>query len=76
LVKGSNSTAVGTAPLFKVLKPYVMLLLSGSGGDGEEHWGDPGVDERIILRWIFKKKDVGVWTGFSWLRIQTGGGHL
>jgi hypothetical protein len=19
------------------------------------HWGDPGVDERIILRWIFKK---------------------
>ena len=38
--------------------------------------GDPGVDGTIILRWIFKKWDVGVWTGSSWLRIGTGGGHL
>jgi hypothetical protein len=22
---------------------------------------------RIILRWIFRKWDVGVWTGLSWL---------
>jgi hypothetical protein len=41
-----------------------------------EHWGDPGIDARIILRWIFSKWDVGVWTRLSWLRIQTGGGHL
>jgi hypothetical protein len=34
------------------------------------------LDGRIILRWIFKKRDVGVWTGSSWLRIGTGGGHL
>jgi len=40
------------------------------------HWGDPGADGRIILRWIFRKWDVGVWTGSSWLRIGTGGGHL
>ena len=41
-----------------------------------DHWGDPGADGRIILRWIFRKWDVGVWTGSSWLRIGTGGGHL
>jgi hypothetical protein len=30
-----------------------------------DHWGDPGVDGRIILGWIFRKWDVGVWTGWS-----------
>jgi hypothetical protein len=40
------------------------------------HWGGPGVDERIILGWIFRKWDVGVWTGLGWLRIETGGGQL
>jgi hypothetical protein len=24
-----------------------------------DHWGDQGVDGRIILRWIFRKWDVG-----------------
>jgi hypothetical protein len=38
-----------------------------------EHWGDPGIDVRIILRGIFRKWDVGVWTGLGWLRIETGG---
>ena len=37
---------------------------------------DSGVDGRIILRWISRKWDVGVWTGSSWLRIGPGGGHL
>jgi len=37
---------------------------------------DPGVDGRIIFRCIFRKRDVGVWTGSSWLRIWTGGGRL
>jgi len=30
-----------------------------------DHWGDPDVDGRIILGWIFGKWDVGVWIGWS-----------
>jgi hypothetical protein len=41
-----------------------------------DHWGDPGVGGRIILRWIFRKWDVGLWTGSSWLRIETGGKRM
>jgi hypothetical protein len=40
------------------------------------HLGDPGVDERIISRWIFRKWGVEVLTGSSWLRIGKDGGHL
>jgi len=39
------------------------------------HWGDPDVDGRIILRWIFRRRE-GVETGWSWLWIGTGGGKL
>jgi hypothetical protein len=41
-----------------------------------DHRGDPGVDVMIILGWIFRKWEVGVSTGLSWLRIGTGDGHL
>jgi len=41
-----------------------------------DHWGNPCVDGRIILRWIISKWHVGIWTGLGWLRIGTGGGHL
>jgi hypothetical protein len=34
-----------------------------------DHLGDPGVDGTIILRWIFRKWGVGLWTGLSWLGI-------
>ena len=38
---------------------------------------DPGVDGRIILRWIFRNWDRGrAWTGLLWLRRGTGGGLL
>jgi hypothetical protein len=38
--------------------------------------GEPDVDGKMIFRWIFRKWDVGVWTGSSWLRIGKGAGHL
>jgi len=41
-----------------------------------DHLEDTGVDGRIILRRIFRKWDVGAWTGSSWLRTGTVGGHL
>jgi len=37
-----------------------------------DYMEDPNVDGRIILRWIFRKWDVGAWTGLIWLRIGTG----
>jgi hypothetical protein len=41
-----------------------------------DNWGDTDVDGRIILRWIFRRSEGVVGTGWSWLRIGTGGGHL
>jgi hypothetical protein len=40
------------------------------------HLEDPYVDGRIILRWIFRKWDVGAWNGTIWLSMGTGGRHL
>ena len=41
-----------------------------------DHLGDPDVDGEIILRWIFRKWEGVVGTGWSWLRIEIGGGRL
>jgi hypothetical protein len=43
--------------------------------EGKGHCGDPDVDESIISRWIFRKLEGVVGTGWSWLRIGTGGGY-
>ena len=40
------------------------------------HWGDIGVDGWIILGWISRRWDLGIWTGLGWPRIGTGGGRL
>ena len=47
------------------------------GGNRRErgHWGDPEADGRPIFRWFFRKWE-GVETGWSWLKIGIGGGHL
>ena len=41
-----------------------------------DHWGDVGIDEWIILVWIFRKWDVAIWTGLGWPRIGKVGGGL
>jgi hypothetical protein len=40
------------------------------------HLEDPGVDGRIILKWIFERLDRRAWTGSVWLSIRTGNGLL
>ena len=44
--------------------------------EGKSQWGDPDVDGKIILRWNFRKWEGVVGSGWSWLRIGTGGGRL
>ena len=44
--------------------------------EGKRPLGRPDVDGRIMLRLIFRKWEGVVGTGWSWLRIGTGGGHL
>jgi hypothetical protein len=40
------------------------------------HLEEPGIDGRIILKWIFERLGVGAQTGSIWLRIGAGGGLL
>ena len=43
---------------------------------GRNLWGDPGVDGWIILGWISRRWDVGIWTGLGWPRIEIVCGRL
>ena len=76
--------------IVRVIKPrrmrwagHVARMEEGRGGHKvlvgnlkvRDNWGDQDVDGRIILRWILKWEGV-VGTGWSWLRIGTGGGRL
>jgi hypothetical protein len=62
-----------------VLFQYIFYEYSGCWWGSlreRDHWGDPDVDGRIILRGIFRKREGIVGTGWSGLSIGTGGGHL
>ena len=62
---GACSTYGDRAVVFRVLvrKP-----------EGKRPLGNPGVDERIILKWTLRKWDGVAWTVLIWLRIGTGVG--
>jgi hypothetical protein len=44
--------------------------------EGKNPLGRTGLDGRIILRWILRKWDVGLWNGSLWLRIWIVGEDL
>ena len=54
----------------------VYRILVGENRRERFHWGDLGVDGWIILGWISRRWDVGIWTGLGWPRIKTGDGRL
>jgi len=41
-----------------------------------DHWAELDADGRITLRWIIRKWEEVVGTGWRWLRMGTCGGHL
>jgi hypothetical protein len=57
---------------FKHICLYIQLITVNM----YVYWGDLGVDGWIILGWISRRCDVGIWTGLGWPRIETGGGRL
>ena len=44
--------------------------------EGRRPLGRPRRRGGIILGCIFRRWDVGIWTGLGWPRIETGGGRL
>ena len=54
---------------------WVYRVLLGKPGE-RDYWGDLGIDGWIILVWITRRWDVGIWTGLCWPKIGTGGGRL
>jgi len=53
--------------------------IQGFGGEKPretDHLEEPGIDGRIMLKWIFRHWDVRVLITLIWLRTRAGGGHL
>jgi hypothetical protein len=58
-VKSSGTTVLVNFLSSEFITDLCLLLLSVFGNMNErDHLADPSIDERIILRWIFRKWDV------------------
>ena len=69
-VKSSGTTVLVNFLSSEFITDPCLLLLSVVGNMKErDNLGDPSVDGRIILSWIFRKWDVEVWTGSRWLKM-------
>ena len=55
---------------------YSPTRISGRGVFLEEVSRSRKRNRDILLRWIFRKLEGVVGTGWSWLRLGTDGGHL
>ena len=42
----------------------------------KDHLKRPEVYGSILLKWIFREWNFGVWSGSNWLWIETGDGQL
>jgi len=51
-----------------LLNNLFFLVLLGKP-EGTRPRGDLGIDGWIILGWISRRWDVGIWTGLGWPRI-------
>jgi hypothetical protein len=53
-----------------------LEIVFGRKLEEKKPFGRLGLGERIILKWISGKLFLGMWIGFVWLMIGTGGGLL
>jgi hypothetical protein len=55
---------------------YASSGCKGESPKGKDHSEDRGVSGRMGSKWILERLVGRVWSGFIWLRIETGGGLL
>jgi len=60
--------------LYKIIKDAWYKCSSNSRNSNSS--SPLSVDGWIILGWISRRWDVGMWTGLGWLWIETGSGRL
>jgi len=73
VIKSRRMEWVGHVTRIGERRVYIFLVRKPGGkrplGRTRRRW-------EVILRWIFRKWDMEIWTGSSWFWIGTGGGHL